>query len=196
MAERRPRRRAEDVTRAIRAAVVVELRVHGYSGVTFEGVAKRAQTGKAVLYRRYSSRVAMVLDSIVEEGLQPTFIPASTNLRDDLVAWLSGAHWRLVGLGGDVYRGLVGESTDRELRELADLAGVEIELLSRHVLEPARNRGELGPDHIDPYVLAAPMMLVRDRIIFSPDNRDGVADIVDKVAIPLYRQASGWLPSA
>lgn len=194
MATSRPRRRAEDVTRAIHAAVIVELRVNGYGGVTFEGVARRAQTGKAVLYRRYSSRVAMVLDALVTEGLRPSFITASTNLRDDLIAWLSGTHWKLTGLGPDVYRGMLGESTPTELEELNDLVTVEVELLSRHILQPARERGELGPDRIDPDVLALPMIATRDRIIFSPIAPDGVADIVDKVAIPLFRLQSGWAP--
>jgi AcrR family transcriptional regulator len=38
---------------AIRAATRAELADYGYAGVTFEGVARRAQTSKPVLYRRY-----------------------------------------------------------------------------------------------------------------------------------------------
>ncbi len=58
------RRRDETLISAIRDATYAELEEHGYSGVTFEGVASRAKTSKPVLYRRYRSRAHMVTDAL------------------------------------------------------------------------------------------------------------------------------------
>ncbi|WP_141871564.1 TetR/AcrR family transcriptional regulator [Microbacterium saperdae] len=73
------------MTAAIRAATIAELTEHGYAGVSFEGVARRAQTSKPVLYRRYSSRAHLVVDAWSDRA--PLTLPAlgSGSLRGDLI---------------------------------------------------------------------------------------------------------------
>ena len=82
------RRRDDVLMSAIRKATRDELTDHGYSGVTFEGVARRAKTSKPVLYRRYPSRAHMVVDALLAVPSQP--IPASPtpSLRDHLLTLL------------------------------------------------------------------------------------------------------------
>ena len=53
---------------AIRDATYAELKEHGYSGVTFEGVARRAKTSKPVLYRRWADRRALLRDVVALTG--------------------------------------------------------------------------------------------------------------------------------
>ena len=81
----RRRRRDEELLGGIRQAVRDELRDHGYPGVTFEGVARRAGTSKPVLYRRFDSRAEMVLATLLTFENEPLPAIRSETLVDGLV---------------------------------------------------------------------------------------------------------------
>lgn len=75
---RPPRRRApagaavlrEDVTEAIRAAVFAELAAVGYARMSIEGIARRAGVGKTAVYRRWRSKLHLVLDIVSALAVQ------------------------------------------------------------------------------------------------------------------------------
>lgn len=54
----------DDVTEAIRAAVFDELAAVGYGRMSIEGIARRAGVGKAAVYRRWRSKLPLVLDVV------------------------------------------------------------------------------------------------------------------------------------
>ena len=54
------RRRGEVLERALYEATLAELAEVGYGGLTMEGIAARARTGKAALYRRWCSKHDLV----------------------------------------------------------------------------------------------------------------------------------------
>ena len=56
----RSRRRGRALERALDEATLAELTAVGYAGLTMEGIAARAHTGKAALYRRWSTKQALV----------------------------------------------------------------------------------------------------------------------------------------
>src|SRR5215469_17116772 len=56
----RTRRRGKELEYALYDATLAELAAVGYSGLTMEGIAASARTGKAALYRRWSSKSALV----------------------------------------------------------------------------------------------------------------------------------------
>ncbi|MEU4744544.1 helix-turn-helix domain-containing protein, partial [Actinosynnema sp. NPDC023658] len=56
---KQPRRRGEELNAAIYRATLEELAEVGYAKLTMERVAERARTGKAALYRRWSSRMEL-----------------------------------------------------------------------------------------------------------------------------------------
>ena len=58
------RRRGAVLEDALRMAAIAELTEGGYPGLTMEGVAARAQTGKAAVYRRWPTKQALVLDAL------------------------------------------------------------------------------------------------------------------------------------
>jgi AcrR family transcriptional regulator len=60
----RVRRRGRALEDALYAAAVAELAEHGYAAVSMEGVAARAGTGKAALYRRWSTKHDLVLAAL------------------------------------------------------------------------------------------------------------------------------------
>lgn len=58
------RRRGAVLEDALRMAAIAELADVGYPSLTIEGVAARAQTGKAAVYRRWPTKQALVLDAL------------------------------------------------------------------------------------------------------------------------------------
>ena len=90
----RPRRRApagaavlrEDVTEAIQAAVFEELAAVGYARMSIEGIARRAGVGKTAVYRRWRSKLHLVLDLVSAIAVQGLPAPDTGSLEDDL--WL------------------------------------------------------------------------------------------------------------
>ncbi|MGW1891741.1 TetR/AcrR family transcriptional regulator [Streptomyces sp. NPDC002004] len=88
----RPRRRTpagaavlrEDVTEAIRAAVFEELAAVGYGRMSIEGIARRAGVGKTAVYRRWRSKLHLVLDLVSAVAVQGLPMPDTGSLETDL----------------------------------------------------------------------------------------------------------------
>lgn len=88
----RPRRRApagaavlrEDVTEAIRGAVFEELAAVGYARMSIEGIARRAGVGKTAVYRRWRSKLHLVLDLVSALAVQGLPVPDTGSLEGDL----------------------------------------------------------------------------------------------------------------
>lgn len=87
-----PRRRAPagaavlrpDVTEAIRAAVFEELASVGYARMSIEGIARRAGVGKTAVYRRWRSKLHLVLDVVSALAIQGLPVPDTGVLESDL----------------------------------------------------------------------------------------------------------------
>ncbi|MGW1954327.1 TetR/AcrR family transcriptional regulator [Streptomyces sp. NPDC001920] len=88
----RPRRRPpagaavlrEDVTEAIRAAVFEELAAVGYARMSIEGIARRAGVGKTAVYRRWRSKLHLVLDVVSAVAVMGLPTPNTGTLEGDL----------------------------------------------------------------------------------------------------------------
>lgn len=98
-ANRPPRRRApagaavlrEDVTDAIRAAVFAELAAVGFARMSIEGIARRAGVGKTAVYRRWKSKLSLVLDLVSAFAEQGLPVPHTGSLYGDIRALLAVA---------------------------------------------------------------------------------------------------------
>lgn len=193
MSEERPtRRRAGVLEQAIREATAAELADHGYTGVTFEGVARRARTSKPVLYRRYTSRAHLVIDAW--SGLAPLDLPEVDHgsLRDDLLAALSAVTERFQRIGVETFRRVIAEADDELLAEISTFTwSVADEAITR-ILSAARDRGELGDAPIPQRVALLPLVLVRHELFFSRDSLtpQTLTDMVDQVCLPLLVSTS------
>jgi AcrR family transcriptional regulator len=85
------RPRSPEADRAILSATIDLLADEGYGGVTMEGVACRAGVGKATVYRRWSSKSALVVDAMSacrESGAASP--PDTGSLRADLLLFVRG----------------------------------------------------------------------------------------------------------
>lgn len=147
-AARRPGRpRSQEATRAILEAAIDGLAEDGYEGLTMEGVAARAGVGKTTVYRRWSSKEALVR-AAVETFVSWIPIPDTGSVRDDLLA--------LERQAVSVYRGKPGRlmpalvSAMARSRSLA--ATIRDDFLRsrraalRTVLRKGQARGELRSD--------------------------------------------------
>ncbi|MEU9996791.1 TetR/AcrR family transcriptional regulator [Streptomyces sp. NPDC050848] len=81
----------EDVTEAIRAAVFDELAAVGFARMSIEGIARRAGVGKTAVYRRWKSKLSLVLDLLGAFATQGLPAPATGSLYGDVRALLEVA---------------------------------------------------------------------------------------------------------
>lgn len=177
---------------AIREATRAELTEHGYPGVTFEGVARRAKTSKPVLYRRYRSRAHMVVDALLALPRQPIAATAKPSLREDLVTLLDAMVVRFHRIGIDTYRSLIADADDELLDTItAQLAQLADQTIYR-ALSDARDRGEIGPADIPDRAATALGALVRNELFFTPGpvGKEALIDILDNVYLPLIDAVS------
>ena len=90
----RSRRASEDVAQAILAATLEILDESGFEGLTVEAVAARAGAAKTAVYRRWPSKVPLVVDALTRA--QPELpVPDTGDLRTDLIQI-----WRTATGGG------------------------------------------------------------------------------------------------
>ena len=186
------RRRDDVLMSAIREATRAELAQHGYPGVTFEGVARRAKTSKPVLYRRYRSRAHMVVDALLALPAHPAPATGRPSLREDLLTLLDAIIARFHRIGIDTYRSLIADADDELLdtitTQLAELADQTI----YRALSNARERGEIGPAQIPLRAATALPALVRNELFFTrnPVDKEALIDILDNVYLPLIDAVS------
>ncbi|MEU8878251.1 TetR/AcrR family transcriptional regulator [Streptomyces javensis] len=74
----------ENVTDAIRAAVFEELATVGYGRMSIERVARRAGVGKAAIYRRWRSKLPIVLEVVSALAVQGLPTPDTGSLQGDI----------------------------------------------------------------------------------------------------------------
>ena len=185
------RRRDDVLMSAIHEATRAELAEHGYPGVTFEGVARRAKTSKPVLYRRFRSRAHMVVDALL---LPPQPLPANgaPSLRDELLTLLDAVVLRFNRVGIGTYRSLIADADDELLDTITDqLAELADQTIFRALAE-ARGRGEIGPADIPARAATAIAALARNELFFSrgPVGKESMIDILDNVYLPLIDAVS------
>ena len=185
----RRRRRDEELRTALRQAVRAELAERGYEAVSFEGVARRAGTGKTVLYRRYSSRAEMVMDAmtILDPGPAPSDFPGP--IAGDLEELIESL---LTRFGPDHVKTFIGVLCEAEPDAVAQLGTQLVRALEHRldeVIHAARARGELGPQPVPPRVLSALVSLVRGELIFALATHQpiDIPGMVSEAIVPLLR---------
>ncbi|WP_406406493.1 TetR/AcrR family transcriptional regulator [Streptomyces halstedii] len=195
---RNPRRRGEELERAILTATLEELAEVGYAGLTMERVAVRARTGKATLYRRWPSRAELVVDACASHRLSDTELPDTGALRTDVIAALRQLSAKLATSHGDILRGLLTEVMHdpefaRLVRERVHTAGPGP---IQGVLWRAVARGEIGPWVPASRRATVAVDLLRNHYLLhgAPIPEDVVTEIVDDVYLPLLLAPEGAPP--
>ena len=188
----RRRRRGPQLESALLDAAWDELVEVGFANLTMESVAARAQTGVAVLYRRWANKDQLVLAAIEHYGhARPVEIPDTGTLRGDMLALLTAmsrarATFMAVAAAAG-FSGLLASTglTPAQAREklLGDrrIRGDQI------IFQRAQDRGEIDLKRIPPAVLAMPFDLVRHDLLMNlgPVKPERITSIVDEIFLPL-----------
>ncbi|TYB58531.1 TetR/AcrR family transcriptional regulator [Nonomuraea sp. PA05] len=186
-----PRRRGEALSAAIYQATLDELAEVGYAGLTMERVAERAKASKASLYRRWPTRIELVMEAVYQSLPAPETSPDTGSLRDDLVAMLTRTAQALSGPAGEAMRGLLGEALRGEspLSTMRRNSQGKARQLMEEVVRRAVERGEVDPADVTARRLDAGHALLRHHFLFegSPIPERLVVEIVDEVLVPLLK---------
>ena len=109
------RPRSAEVHSAILTATLGLLAEEGFDGMSIEEVANRAGVGKTAIYRRWSSKEALVIDAL--KALDPEVLVVDTgNVREDAVAFLSEAVGAYLRYHQPAARGVIAKDYRRALR--------------------------------------------------------------------------------
>lgn len=186
----RRRRRGATLETAVLEATWDEVMAHGYSGFTVQGVAARAGTSKAVLYRRWPGKTELVR-AAVEHLLaaDPVTAPDTGVLREDVVGLLRRVNQRRVGVAaqlvanlGDFFR-----ETGADLDTLRRTASAGHASAMTVVMDRAIARRDVAPGSVTDRIVCLPIDLLRMELLMSSEPvSDAVIDeIVDTVFLPL-----------
>jgi AcrR family transcriptional regulator len=186
----RPRRRGATLDAAIFEATLDELSERGYATLTMERVAERARASKASLYRRWPSRIELVIDAVRHAFPDPASTPDTGSLRGDLLAALRHAAAQLAGPAGEALRGVLSDvlrdrARTAELRRRTQGASIT---MMREILDRAAERGEIEASAVTPRRLEAGPALLRHHFLFGSDPvaDEIIVEIVDDVLLALF----------
>ncbi|AQU66173.1 TetR/AcrR family transcriptional regulator [Streptomyces niveus] len=190
------RRRGPVLERAILDAALEQLSTVGWAGLTMEGVAAEAQTGKAAVYRRWPSKEDLVADALAA-GLPPLVdAPDLGGIRDDL--------YELTRLVRQAMYSRPGFALRAVLHECDGSASERFQaLIMNGVIEPSANlfgevvrrgirRGDVRPDATGSMVfdVIPAVLMYRSKVCGSEWPDEEIARLIDDVMLPLLRSSS------
>ncbi|MFF7994512.1 TetR-like C-terminal domain-containing protein [Kitasatospora xanthocidica] len=187
------RRRGEALESAIYEAVLRQLTTDGYARLTMEGVAAAAQTGKAALYRRWSSKEELVMDAL-RASLPPAGrTPDTGNLRGDLLEVVAGLRAAMFSELGAAVRAIMSELDHRRAHAFVAIVLERVveptTALIAEVLDRGTARGEVRPGAVTPLVtdVVPALMLYRIKMCGGDVVQLDPEEIVDEVLLPIVR---------
>jgi AcrR family transcriptional regulator len=188
------RRRGAALEDALLDAAWEELADRGYAGFTYESVAERARTSRAVIYRRWPTKPELVRAVVGRVGRRERVeVPDTGSLREDMVELLRRANRSRAWLGITMALQLSGyfAETGTGLSDLRDSMvsgrGAAVATLVARAVE----RGEADPAKLSPRVVGVPFDLLRQELLMTlkPVPDEVIESIVDEVFLPLVLRA-------
>lgn len=146
---RRPGRpRSAECDRAILEAALEEYAERGFDGLSVDAVAARAGVSKATIYRRYPSKLELVITAAYVVADEDSPKPDTGTLRGDLVVALRNLCRKMNDtVLGRTIRTVIGDSTrNAELNEMHQEFVRSRRRGTVDLLQRAMARGELRPD--------------------------------------------------
>ncbi|MFF5921059.1 TetR/AcrR family transcriptional regulator [Streptomyces flavochromogenes] len=187
------RRRGPVLERAILEATLEQLGSVGWNGLTMEGVAVGAQTGKAAVYRRWPSKEDLVADAL-QAGLPALDeAPDLGSVREELYELCRRVRDVMYSKPGFALRAVLHECDADAAERFHGLIVTGVvepsARLFRDVLRRGIARGEVRADANNDLVVdvVPAMMMYRSKVCASewPDRE--IADLIDRIMVPLLR---------
>ncbi|MFI7502577.1 TetR/AcrR family transcriptional regulator [Streptomyces sp. NPDC049687] len=188
-----PRRRGAVLERAILDAALDQLGTVGWNGLTMEGVAAGAQTGKAAVYRRWPSKEDLVADALCAGLPRLDAAPDLGSVREDLVALCREARDAMFSRPGLALRSIIHECDPIQVERFHTLiVGGVVEptvRLLHEVIARGIERGEVRSGAANSYVFDAipAMMMYRTKMCASEWNDRDLEEMIDQFMLPLLR---------
>lgn len=188
------RRRGSDLEEALLDAAWTELTERGYSGLTMDGVAARADTSRPVLARRWEGKNALAIAAIRQQmAKSPLAVPDRGDVRTELLEFMKRASARASAIAAAFT--MVSSEYFQETSSLPQdwrvaLAGGESSALDP-ILQRAVERGEIDAKKLVAPVVTLLTDLFRYHAImtFSPPSPALRTSWVDCIFLPLVRKA-------
>ncbi len=186
------RRRGAALEQALLNAAWTEVTERGYDAFSIEGVAERAGTSRAVLYRRWPTKPQLVRAAIAHALNQGQHeAPDTGTVRGDLIEVLRRANATRAPLAVLLTVQLAPYYLETST-SLADLREFLLEGRTAQldvILQRATRRGELDPDKLTPRLRNLPFDLFRHELLMTlkPVPEPVITEIVDSVFLPLVR---------
>jgi AcrR family transcriptional regulator len=186
------RRRGAALENALLEAAWTELQSVGYAKLTMERVADRAETSRAVIYRRWSNRHELVIAALLHrQPIGTGRIPDTGSLREDVLTIMGRASRRISEIGPATVVGLLNDlmaddTSDTIIDQLARGGGE----VMRQALTRAAARGE-AREQVPDRVARLPLDLIRHELILThrPPSSETLEEIVDQIFLPLVAPA-------
>ncbi len=184
----RSRRGGIDLERVLLEATLAELVEHGYAGTTMEGVAGRARTGKAALYRRWPSKRELVLAALRHHLPPPPTARRDRSARQNLLAALAAHCSVLSGETGFPGIQVMGQLMhDPELRSVfsEDVIAPRLAAIDSILLNGVLS-GEIDSSQLSPLsAKVGPALVIQHFLLFgSPPSRSELELIADAAIGP------------
>ncbi|WP_406430072.1 TetR/AcrR family transcriptional regulator [Streptomyces sp. NBC_01589] len=190
-----PRRRGPVLERAILDAALEQLSTVGWNGLTMEGVAAGAQTGKAAVYRRWPSKEDLVADALQTALPALGEAPDFGSVREDLYQLCRRLRDAMLSKPGCALRSVLHEcdAGSAERFQSVILKGViqpSTELL-REVVDRGIARGDVRSDATSElsFEVIPAMMMYRSKVCGSEWTDGELAEMIDQVVVPLFRSS-------
>lgn len=170
---------------AVIAATLAELSDRGYSGVSLDGIAERAEVHKTTVYRRWRTKESLILDAMLEQAAQAVAVPDTGSLHGDLLELARrSAAIQTSPAGQAVVRAVAGEAPgNARIAAASQRFWAERLDLDRTILQRALDRREIGPKTQSRPVIEAVLGPLYFRLLVTgePLDDDFVAGVVDLV---------------
>lgn len=180
--------------RALYEATLAELAEVGYGGLTMEGIAARAHTGKAALYRRWCSKHDLVHAALVFALPPVPEVRPGRSARENLLSMFTMHRDMLAGKttfpGMDIIHQLLHEPEMRAI--FADAVVAPRVKIIQSILQAAVDDGDLDAAAVTPLTARVGPALINQHFLLTgePPNKRELAMIVDTVIPPRRGAAS------
>lgn len=189
------RGRPRDASRddALRQAAIAVMAEVGYRALTMDAVAARARAGKATIYRRWDSKLDLVIDSCNQLVSEHISEPDTGSLRGDLREFLMAFAKFLSGPSGKAAQALVGELPHEP--ELAEAFRSTFLMSQRdtlkRIIERATGRGEVSDEAPKGMLIELSGAALTYRLMITGDPLDEafVDKFLSTVLMPLLQRS-------
>lgn len=190
------RRVGAELDHALLDAAWQQLTEQGYAAFTMDAVAARARTSRAVLYRRWADKHALVR-AVVAHITRPDDLDIADtgSLRGDTIAMMKQANRTRLALVAamTIHLGGYYQETGTSPTDLRKTVFPHRPHIPRVLLDRAIARGEIQPAFVSDRIASVPYALLQHEFFMTlkPVPTAVIEDIVDTIFLPMVSAGTG-----